>query len=499
MIMKDIVNYADTENRIRKNIVYMNWRVHMIKKIKKRLWVSMLIVPMILSQIVPAVVSAEAKTNTGILDEFAKEIGIEIKKEPADKSSIEFLIKDATSNMPSIRNDKIYRMGVPAVYGKGNYYGGYHLISPYAFNFENKSIYSGYSRDGRLYTTGTTAGNEYINGEWVQKPNLDMKWYPTVKYFSEQHPKLKDNLDNYFAEENLFRIASIVPNGPNGQYWFGEHKFGSPLKYGRDTLSSAIYYKDSVYNALKSKTQRAELAKIAVENGLIDDEKHVAAPYLALFTYYGILNQSNDLLSYDSGSKAYLSREQADLMLGRFMKPETYFEAGKEMKEFPHYYTKAMLISGSGKKPITAKELSSSITKLELIYMITETFFKEEINECSDAFVIEKSGEFYLEDNTFWSAKAFNDIDKGDQITDAWKKASKITDKTVPNDVARKMIKDKKLSSDDDDHIQVAYKICILEKDSKGNANLFQKVSYSEAIIMLAKTGLAQADQKTGN
>lgn len=469
-----------------------------LEKIMKRLLISALMVSIMFSQTMAVVVSAETTmTNMDVVDEFAKEIGIEIKKETKEtgyKSRLALLINDATVHMPTIKNDKIDRKGVPALYERGKMWGNYILASSYAFNIENVRIYSGYSRDGRLYTTGTTAGSEYIDGEWVEKANLDMKWYPTTRYFSEQHPKLKDNLDSYFGEEKLFRIASIVPNGPNGQYWFGEHDFGSMFKNGRDSLFRAISYKDSVYEALKSKTQREELAKIAVENGLIDDVTHNAAPYLALFTYYGVLHRNDDIFSYDSGSKSYLSREQADLMLGRFMSSERYFEAGKAMKGFPHYYTDAMLISGSGKKPITAKELASSITKVEFIYMITEAYFEDQVKECSDAFVIEKNGESYLEDNTFWSAKAFNDINKKDWATAEWIKSKNLYGKGQ-SEIGRALVKNKKIDNDLDNHIQAAYKLGILNKDSKGNANLFKNISFNEAIIMLVDVGLAQAEK----
>lgn len=460
-----------------------------IIRLKKSLLLPILTILVVLSQIAPTIVSAETTvTNVELVDEFLKELGIEKNDKSSSKSktNINRLTDDATENMPRIINEKIYKMGVPAVYAKGQIYGGYHLISPYAFNIENKSIHGGYSRDGRLYTTGTR--------EWLQKPE-DMKWYPTTKYLSEQHPELKYDLDDYFGEENLFRIPSIVQN-VDGGFVVGETMgAGTPLKYGKSNLSSAIYYKDSVYKALKSKNQQAELTKIAVKNGLIDDKNHKVAPYLALFTYYGILNRGDGFLDFNKSSKAYLTREQADLMLGRFMHSETYFEAGKNIKKYPHDYTRHMMISDSGDKPITAKELSSNITKLEFIYMITECYFKDKVNECSDAFVVEKNGELYMEDNTFWSAKVFNDIDKKDWIKADWIKSKGLYGKGQ-NEIGRAILKYKKLDSDLDNYIQAAYKLGILKKDSEGNANLFKNISYSDAITILINTGLAKADQQ---
>ena len=63
-------------------------------KIKRRLLTLALVVSMLLGQTVPAVVSAEnAMTNAEILNAFAEETGIEIKKGTTDKNNTDFEIK----------------------------------------------------------------------------------------------------------------------------------------------------------------------------------------------------------------------------------------------------------------------------------------------------------------------------------------------------------------------------------------------------------------------
>ena len=68
-----------------------------------------------------------------------------------------------------------------------------------------------------------------------------------------------------------------------------------------------------------------------------------------------------------------------------------------------------------------------------------------------------------------------------------------------PNEAARAMFKYNKIDDDTDAHVQAAYKLGILTKDSKGNSNLFDNVTYSQAVRMLINAGIAQADGLTIN
>jgi hypothetical protein len=329
--------------------------------------------------------------------------------------------------------------------------------------YSTRSYSSGHSSDGREFL------DTYTN-----------VWYKTAKYWSEQHPDLKEDLDNYFGEKNLVKMGDINGIGDRTCLW------------------DAITYKDQVYKALKSKTQREQLAKIAVENGIIAKETYKAAPYVALFEYYGIINRSDGLLDYSNSTKAYLSREQAALMLGRFMHPDSFF--GSEMKEnknnafnaYIDYYSNSMMIGYGGgreyreKDDLTDKEQTYNMTRLEFIYLITERYFRDDVYEARQ------------DGSDTDAARIFKDIDKGDYGTAELYKKEGVYGKG-DNNINRVSLKYKKLDRDMDAHIQAAYKLGILKKDSKGDANLFKNVTYSEAVRMLINTGIAQADGLTIN
>jgi hypothetical protein len=329
-----------------------------------------------------------------------------------------------------------------------------------------------------------TSNNNYstssYSNKWTSSYSLDGREYKypvsgeiykTAKYWSEQHPELKEDLDNYFGEKNLIN-AGYVGADTNG-FRINE----------RTCLWDTITFKDQVYKALKNKTQRSDLAEIAVENGIIAKDSYKAAPYVALFEYYGIINRDDGLLDYSSGSKSYLSREQAQLMLVRFMHPDSYFGSDGTYR---NYYGRTMLIDDGPRKAVTEKELASSMTRLEFIYMLVGSYFPTDMHEA-------------MADGSHKdAAKIFKDIDKGDYINDNWLKSRGILNSTT-NDIQREKLKAGKLSEDGDAHIQAAYKLGILTKDSKGNANLFEPITFDEAIIMLINAGIAQADGLTIN
>lgn len=403
-------------------------REKFIKRLKKRLVISTLTMFVILSQTAPMV--ASAASNSDIMNAINNEIGTEISIvveedaiETTTNSVNPILLERAQSRQE--KNTKTTTTNT------------------------TKSASSGYSSDGREYKDTWTG-----------------VYYKTAKYWSEQNPELKSALDNYFGEKNLVNTGDI-----NGK---GE----------RATLWRTITYKDSVYKALKNKTQRDALAKISVKNGVIEKESYAAAPYVGLFEYYGIINRDDGLLNYSNSTKAYLSREQSALMLGRFMHPDSYF--GKAMKDnnnktydaYVDHYDSNMLI-GSGTKAVTDKELSASMTRIEFIYLLTESYFPDEVYEASET---KKT-----------SADIFKDVKEADFVTTAWSKKVGSYGKGT-NEAGRTNIKYKKLNADMDAHIEAAYKLGILKKDSKGNANLFQNITYSEAVRMLINAGIGCAD-----
>ena len=400
-----------------------------IKRLKKRIVISTLTMFVILSQTVPTIVNAAS--NDDIMDVInggGTETSIVIEEDAIEAPAANPVVKERSEDT----SDN-------------------NWTSNYSYSNQRKEWSDGdegYNSDGREHTSRS-----------------DGNVYKTAKYWAEQHPELKEDLDNYFGEKNLFNMGDINYKGQRTCLW------------------DAITYKDQVYKALKNKTQRSDLAKIAVENGIIEKESYKAAPYVALFEYYGIINRDDGLLDYSSGSKSYLSREQAQLMLVRFMHPDSYFGSDGTYR---NYYGGTMLIDDGPRKAVTKKELASNMTRLEFIYMLVGSYFPTDMHEA-------------MADGSHKdAAKIFKDIDKGDYINDSWLKSRGII-KSTTNDIEREMVKAGKLSEDEDAHIQAAYKLGILTKDSKGNANLFEPITFDEAIIMLINAGIGQADGKSIN
>ena len=408
-----------------------------IKRLKKRIVISTLTMFVILSQTVPTIVNAAS--NDDIMDVInggGTETSIVIEEDAIEAPAANPVVKERSEDTSDTGTNNTSSDGT------GSYSTSNGTSSP-----------AGLSLDGREY-----------------KHPRSGKIYKTEKYWAEQHPELKEDLDNYFGEKNLIN-AGYVGADTNG---FRVNE--------RTCLWDAITYKDQVYKALKNKTQRDQLAEIAVKNGIIENKSCKAAPYVALFEYYGIINRDDGLLDYSSGSKSYLSREQAQLMLVRFMHPDSYFGSDGTYR---NYYDKDMLI-GAGKNAVTEKELASNMTRLEFIYMLVGSYFPTDMHEA-------------MADGSHKdAAKIFKDIDKGDYINDSWLKSRGII-KSTTNDIEREMVKAGKLSEDEDAHIQAAYKLGILTKDSKGNANLFEPITFDEAIIMLINAGIGQADGKSIN
>ena len=414
--------------------VYEYMSERFIKRLKKRIVISTLTMFVILSQTVPTIVNAATNDDimNAINNDIGTEIGIVIEEDAIEAPAANPVVKERSE---SATNDN---------------------WTSNTSRYSTRSYSSGYSPDGREYL------DVYTN-----------VWYKTAKYWSEQHPDLKEDLDNYFGEKNLVKMGDINGIGDRTCLW------------------DAITYKDQVYKALKSKTQREQLAKIAVENDIIAKETYKAAPYVALFEYYGIINRADGLLDYSNSTKAYLSREQAALMLGRFMHPDAFF--GSEMKEnkndaykaYTDYYGRRMLLGFGADKgeEVTAKELSSNMTRLEFIYLITERYFRDDVYEARQ------------DGSDTDAAKIFKDIDKGDYGTAELYKKEGVYGKG-DNNINRVSLKYKKLDRDMDAHIQAAYKLGILKKDSKGDANLFKNVTYSEAVRMLINAGLSIPDGK---
>jgi hypothetical protein len=452
-----------------------------LKKVMRQLLVSALIVFMILIQIVPAVVSAEStstETVNPILLERAQSRQEKSNKTTGTNSSSSNIFKNW-----AIRNGTIKYQGKTLKYlyedisnallniGIGNtkfYQEVNDITYPVTMTLANRG---GHSADGRAYYSHVAY---YLNDE--PGDGRVGKWYHTAKYWSEQNQKLKQELDKYFGEKNLFLLPSVKTNVYGVNY----------MHPGRESLWHTITYKDDVYKALKSKTQRNELAKIAVENGLIQKESDKGASYVGLFTYYGILNREDGLLDYDSSSTAYLSREQAGTLINRFMHPDSYFGSvegkytGLPNAGMDYGYN---MFNDFSEKPLTAKEMKTNMTRLEFITCIMGRYFGADIDEARQ------------DGNDMDAARIFKDIDKSDYGTSDFYKSKGAYGKGH-NEASRAELKYKKLGDYTDAHVQAAFKLGVLTKDSKGNANLFKYITYDEAMIMLINSAIAQADGK---
>ena len=411
--------------------VYEYMSEKFIKRLKKRIVISTLTMFVILSQTVPTI--ASAATNDDIMNAINNDIGTEIGI-VIEEDAVEVPVANPVAKERSEDTSD-------------------NWTSNYSYSNQRKEWSDGdegYNSDGREHTSRS-----------------DGNVYKTAKYWAEQHPELKEDLDNYFGEKNLFNMGDINYKGQRTCLW------------------DAITYKDQVYKALKNKTQRSDLAKIAVENGIIEKESYKAAPYVALFEYYGIINRADGLLDYDNSTKAYLSREQAALMLGRFMHSDSYIGFDGDYGDYVEYYDSSMLL-GDDEKAVTSKELKSSMTRLEFIYLLVDSYFPSDVQEAR------------ADGSSKDAAKIFEDIDKDDYITTEWVKGKGLYGKG-PNEAARAMFKYNKIDDDTDAHVQAAYKLGILTKDSKGNSNLFDNVTYSQAVRMLINAGIACADDKSAS
>lgn len=320
---------------------------------------------------------------------------------------------------------------------------------------------STYSADGRYYYGGYT-GTPYV----------------TTKYLSEQHPQLKKDLEDMFGAKNLILEDRIT--GYSTTLWW---VLGNP--------------KSPVYKAVKDESMRLKLGEIGVKNKLQKQPDFASSHLVPLFTYYGIINTKDGLLDYTHNTNDYLTRQQAALMLGRFHHPESYMmdslngssKSDGLYNAYVAHYSGQMMLRPGGKNGLTQEELEAPITKLEMLYMIIQTYFPD------DMFAARASKKTVL--------GVFNDITKNSMITESWLKKNNLYDPNYKMDVnelidltSRAMLKHKKVSIDDG-IVEAAYDLGILKPDGKGNANLFKPLTKSQALRMLAETAFVVAEGRS--
>ena len=333
----------------------------------------------------------------------------------------------------------------------------------------NKDKKGTYSSDKRYYYGGYT-GTEY----------------KTTKYYSEQHPELKADLEDYLGESNLFNLGTLTRTG---------HRDGKIT-----VLHWFIMYNKSIgYKVINSKTMRKELGEIGVKNGLQKKSNYASSHLVPLFTYYGVINTPDGLLDYTHSTTDYLSRQQAALMLGRYWNPESYImdsidgsskEDGLYSAYVAHY--KGNMLLQDGKYGYTEKDLEAPMTRLEFIALIVNSYFPDD----------------------YWAARQskktsidfFTDINKKDLVSwDSIYNKNKLAYNTPTGDEVisggdnkafRITSKDKVLLPAHDAIVEAAYNLGILKPTKDGKANLFKPITKSQALRMLADASIAVHDSK---
>ena len=287
------------------------------------------------------------------------------------------------------------------------------------------------------------------------------EWFKTTKYWAEQHPDLKEDMDEYLGVDNL-----ILTKVKGWSYV--------------TTLENALNHGRVVYRAFADKEHNKKMAKIAVKHGIVEKKTDAVAPYIAFFQYYGIINRNDGLLDYDNSAKAFLTREQAALLVTRFMYTDYYILQKVDSDDYKSAIDacKYVMLLAHGEKGVTKKELSSSMTRLEFIWLLSNSVLGGDLS-------IAKIDGGSSTDIT----KAFKDINKKDLVKENWLTLDKDEVKS-DNKAIRKAIKDGKISTDMIERLQLVYDMGVLKPDSKGNANLFKNISFRDAVKMIVDAKL---------
>ena len=412
-----------------------------LSKIKKRLVISTLTMICILAQLGSSVVMAASnKDLVTIINEVGTETVVVIEE---DELKTTVTVTGGSSGKRIDTTDFAYKSP------------GLNLTTHTTTKKDKKSTYSA---DGRYYYGGYT-GTPYV----------------TTKYLSEQHPQLKKDLEDMFGAKNLILEDRIT--GYSTTLWW---VLGNP--------------KSPVYKAVKDESMRLKLGEIGVKNKLQKQPDFASSHLVPLFTYYGIINTKDGLLDYTHNTNDYLTRQQAALMLGRFHHPESYMmdslngssKSDGLYNAYVDHYSGQMMLRPGGKNGLTKEELEAPITKLEMLYMIMQSYF------LSDVLAAQASKKTCID--------IFNDITKSNVVTDSWVKKNNLLDQygnlVDDNLSVRKELEQKRVNITDG-IVEAAYDLGILKPDSKGNANLFKPLTKSQALRMLAETAFVVAEGRS--
>ena len=317
----------------------------------------------------------------------------------------------------------------------------------------------------------------------------DGKYFQAVGELNT-YPELRKALENKFGRQAML-------NNVNGAE-VNMTLFGI-LTTSKKTTSNKVL----VDTVLTSKG-RLEIGNIAVKNGLIGGNNWAASGYVPFFYYYGILGKDNGNGAFDYVNSKEVTRKQGAYLLERYMNP-----SGLAEKQFGDTSSNAYKIMGKdvyvahvdklstnmfimvksegtnvSQAGLDKKELGQSMTRLEAVYLIMNTYFKPEVD--------------YATKSSQTSASYFKDIAKESILSDKdlcnkfGLKYNDYENGTTTNLKARVMLKNKVLNKQTDATIEAAYRIGLLKKDSKGNARLFENVTQSEFIRMLTQISFAR-------
>lgn len=423
-------------------------RAKFLQKVKKHFIIPTLTMLCILAQAgSPVALAATNKDLTSFIGEVGNEIVVTVEEEtvaetssfaPSKSASISSYVKKSNASTTTSKQSKSTSSGT-----------------------QKKASKKGTYSDDKMTYYGAYSG----------KP------YETTKAIIAKRPELQKDIENYFGYNNIHPV----------------YKYS--IQWNDDLWTAYTHSQNSlVRKALNSKKMRLEIGDIAVKHGLVNRNDTKASAHIALFTYFGIINDEDGLIKYKNGTKDYLTRQQAATLLFKFMHPMSYLDSptdaertsytekilGEDNKyePFVERYEGKMLL-GNWENGFTKKEIESPMTRLEFIWMVIKAYFSDLLADARRSKTT--------------SADLFTDIKKSNLLVEAEKiypklKLLRSDGSFVPgaaNKVARYCLENKLILEEYDAVIEAAYELGMLKPDSKGRANLWKNITMSQALRML--------------
>lgn len=341
----------------------------------------------------------------------------------------------------------------------------------------NKTKQSTNSSSGKTGTVNKTSKKDtYSYDKMTYYGAYSGKPYETTKAIIAKRPELQKDIEDYFGYNNIHPV----------------YKYS--IQWNDDLWTAYTHSQNSlVRKALNSKKMRLELGDIAVKHGLVNRNDTKASAHIALFTYFGIINDEDGLIKYKNGTKDYLTRQQAATLLFKFMHPMSYLDSPTDARRtsytetilgednkyepFVENYEGKMLL-GNWENGFTKEEIESPMTRMEFIWMVIKAYFPDFLDEARRSKTT--------------SADLFTDIKKSN-LASSEKISAKLKlmedwNTPVPgsaNKEFRYCLENKLIPEEYDAVIEAAYELGMLKPDSKGRANLWKNITMSQALRML--------------